>query len=160
MLLVLTLLFWLCVAPGFAADVDAWKGEWGRTVEVAKKEGQVAAYGGAEISHPDILAAFNKEYPEIKVTNVTGRAADITARILAERRAEKYLADVIASGPNAPRTLYLAKALDPIAPAMILPEVTDQSKWYGGKHWYADPENKHILIFEGSVATTGLAVNT
>ena len=160
MLLVLTLLFWLCAAPVVAAEAEGWKSEWARTVEAAKKEGQLAAYGGAEISHPDIIAAFTKEYPEIKVTNVTGRASDVTARILAERRAEKYLADVIASGPNAPRTLYLAKALDPIAPAMILREVTDQSKWYGGKHWYADPEHKHILIFEGSVATTGLAVNT
>jgi iron(III) transport system substrate-binding protein len=158
--LVLTLLFWLCAAPGFAGDAEGWKGEWGRTVEAAKKEGQLAAYGGAEIIHPDIIAAFNREYPEIKVTGVTGRAADLTARILAERRAEKYLADVTASGPGAPRTLYLAKVLDPIAPAMILPEVTDPSKWYGGKHWYADPENRYIIIFEGSVATTGLAVNT
>ncbi len=159
--LILTLFFWLCAAEALlAADVDAWKSEWGRAVEAAKKEGLLSAYGGPEISHPEIIAAFNKEYPEIKVTNVTGRASDLTTRILAERRAEKYLADVIASGPNAPRTLYLAKALDPIAPAMILPEVTDQSKWYGGKHWYADPENRHILIFEGSVSTTGVAVNT
>jgi ABC-type Fe3+ transport system substrate-binding protein len=160
-LLILPFLFWLSGArPLFAAEAEKWMNEWAKTVEAAKKEGQLAAYGGAEISHPDIIAAFNKEYPEIKVTAVTGRAPDLTARILAERRADKYLADIIASGPNAPRTLYLAKALDPIAPALILPEVTDQTKWYGGKHWYADPENKHILLFEGSVSTTGISVNT
>jgi ABC-type Fe3+ transport system substrate-binding protein len=50
--------------------------------------------------------------------------------------------------------------LDPLAPALLLPEVTDPNKWYGGKHWYADPENKYIFIFEGSVSTTGLAVNS
>jgi iron(III) transport system substrate-binding protein len=156
---ILPLLFWLATAtPPFAAD--AWNSEWAKTVESAKKEGQLTAYGGTEITHPEIIAAFNKEYPEIKITAVAGRAADLTARILAERRAEKFLPDVIASGPNAPRTLYLAKALDPIAPALILPEVTDPNKWYGGKHWYADPENKYIFIFEGSVSTTGLAVNS
>ena len=161
MLSIFVFIFWLCsVQALFAVDADGWKNEWAKTVEAAKKEGQIAAYGGAEISHPDIIAAFNKDYPEIKVITVTGRAADLTARILAERRGDKYLADIIASGPNAPRTLYVAKVLDPIAAALILPEVTDQSKWYGGKHWYADPENKHILIFEGSVATTGLSVNT
>jgi len=161
MLFILSLIFWLGTAsPLFAAETEAWKSEWAKTVEAAKKEGQLAAYGGAEISHSDIIAAFNKDFPEIKVVTVTGRAADTTARILAERRADKYLADIIASGPNAPRTLYVAKVLDPIASALILPEVADPSKWYGGKHWYADPENKHILIFEGSVATTGLSVNT
>lgn len=155
------LLFLLAPAPPlFAADGDRWKGEWAKTVEAAKKEGQVTAYGGTEITHPDIIAAFNKDYPDIRITAVAGRAADLTARILAERRAEKYIPDVIASGPNAPRTLYLAKALDPIAPALLLPEVVDATKWYGGRHWYADPENKYILLFEGSVSTTGIAVNT
>lgn len=158
---VLPFLFWLWAAQGLlAAEAEGWKGEWARTIEAAKREGRLMAYGGAEITHPDIISAFNRDYPEIQVAAVTGRAADLTARIVAERRAEKYLADVIASGPNAPRTLYLAKVLDPIAPLLILPEVTDQTKWYGARHWYADPENKHIFIFEGSVATTGLAVNT
>lgn len=156
---ILPLLFWLATAtPLFAAD--AWNSEWAKTVESAKKEGQLTAYGGTEITHPEIISAFHKEYPEIKITAVAGRAADLTARILAERRAEKFLPDVIASGPNAPRTLYLGKVLDPLAPALILPEVTDPNKWYGGKHWYADPENKYIFIFEGSVSTTGLAVNS
>ena len=74
-------------------------------------------------------------------------------RIVAERRADKYLADLTASGPNGPRMLYLNKILDPIAPTLILPEVTDPSKWYGGKHWYADPENKYIFMFEGTIVT-------
>src|SRR5689334_3025121 len=147
-------------AQAIAAEGEAWKSEWAKTVEAAKKESQLTAYGGSEITRPEILAAFNKEYPEIKVTTVGGHAADLTARLLAERRGDKYIADIIASGPNAPRSLYVAKALDPIASAFILPEVTDQSKWYGAKHWYADPENKFIFMFEGSVSTTGLSVNT
>jgi len=136
-----------------AADAPRWQQDWERVVEAAKREGQVSLYGGQEITHPDIIAAFNKEFPFIKVLSVAGRAADLMTRIVAERRADKYLADVMASGPNGPRMLYLAKALDPISSTFILPEVTDASKWYGAKHWYADPENQHIFMFEGTKDT-------
>src|SRR5438034_7621838 len=130
------------MASGMPGEPPKWKEEWQKTIEAAKKDGQLSLYGGQEITHPDILAAFNKEFPFIKVVTVTGRGGDLMARIIAERRADKYLADLMASGPNGPRMLYLGKALDPITPAFILPEVTDLSKWYGGKHWYADPENR------------------
>jgi iron(III) transport system substrate-binding protein len=151
----------LVIEPAaFAAETPRWKEEWQRVVEAAKKEAQVSLYGGQEITHPDILAAFNKEFPFIKVTTTSGRGGDLVARIVAERRADKYLADVMASGPNGPRMLYLSKSLDPIAPAFILPEVTDTSKWYGGKHWYADPENQYIFIYEGTLNSTGLSYNT
>ena len=78
----------------------------------------MSLYGGQEITHPDIIAAFNKEFPFIKVPIGAGRAADLMTRIVAERRADKYLADVMASGPNGPRMLYLNKMLDPIAPSV------------------------------------------
>ena len=143
-----------------AAEIPKWKEEWQRVVEAAKKEGQISPYGGQEITHPDIIATFNKEFPFIKVLTTSGRGGDLLARIISERRADKYLADVIATGPNGPRMLYLAKALDPITPALILPEVTDVSKWYGGKHWYADPENQYIFMFEGTLNSTALSYNT
>jgi iron(III) transport system substrate-binding protein len=144
----------------FAADAPRWQVDWQKTVEAAKREGQLSLYGGQEITHPDILAEFNKEFSFINVVTVAGRAGDLMARITAERRADRYLADVMASGPNGPRTLYLAKVLDPIAATFILPEVTDTSKWYGGKHWYADPENQFIFMFEGTIISTGLSYNT
>jgi iron(III) transport system substrate-binding protein len=157
---VITYLFTV-VSGSFAGEAaPKWKEEWQRVVEGAKKEGQLSLYGGMEITHPDILGTFNREFPFIKVTSVAGRAPDIMARITAERRAEKYLADVTASGPNGPRMLYLAKALDPIAPTFILPEVTDTSNWYGGRHWYADPENQYIFMYEGTINSTGLSYHT
>ena len=157
---------WLVVAASLflsamamAAEAPKWQAEWQKTIEAAKKEGQLSLYGGQEITHPDIVAAFNKEFPFIKVTTTSGRGGDLVARIVAERRADKYLADVMASGPNGPRMLYLGKALDPIAPAFVLPEVNDMSKWYGAKHWYADPENQYIFIYEGTLNSTGLSYN-
>jgi iron(III) transport system substrate-binding protein len=147
-------------SSAFAGEAPKWKEEWQRSIEGAKKETQLSLYGGQEVTHPEIVTAFNKEFPFIQVQTTGGRGGDLVARIIAERRAEKYLADVIATGPNGPRMLYLAKALDPIAPALILSEVTDVSKWYVGKHWYADPENQYIFIYEGTLNSTGLSYNT
>jgi hypothetical protein len=134
--------------------------EWEETLKSAKKEGQLVIYGDDEITHPDILAAFNRVYPYIKVITVAGKEVELRQRIVAERRGGKYLVDLYAGGPNTPRGFYIAKFLDPIGPALLLSEVTDTSKWYGGKHHYADPENKYLLMFEGSVASTSTAYNT
>jgi ABC-type glycerol-3-phosphate transport system substrate-binding protein len=117
------------VNGALAAQAEApWQKEWEKTLEAAKKEGQFTIYiSGYEAVLPD----FEKEYPEIKVTAVTGRGNQLGQRLLAERRAEKYLADVVSAGANPNyQQFYQAKALDPIKPALILPEVTDQTKWY------------------------------
>src|SRR5437867_3720345 len=94
-----------------------WQQEWEKTLEAAKKEGQVTIYiSGYEA----VLPHFEKEFPEIKLTAVTARGNQLGQRLLSERRAEKYLADVVSSGANPNyQQFYLAKALDPITPALI-----------------------------------------
>jgi iron(III) transport system substrate-binding protein len=78
-------------------------------------------------------------------------AAETGPRLMAERRAGKFLWDVCICGPTTPAgVLYPAKALDPIKPVLLLPEVLDQSKWWDGKHYYMDPEGSHIFVFIGS----------
>src|SRR6476661_11122637 len=91
-----------------------WKKEWEKTVEAAKKEGQVSVYiGGWEAILES--GAFQKAYPEIKVTWVGGRAGEIAKRILAERRAGKFLADVASEGLRSNyHVLHAAKSLDPL----------------------------------------------
>jgi iron(III) transport system substrate-binding protein len=50
--------------------------------------------------------------------------------------------------------------LDPLKPILILPEVLDQEKWYGGKHQYMDHEG-HVFLFVGnSQADSGAQYNT
>ena len=87
------------------------------------------------------MAAFTKEFPFIKPTTVTGRVGDLTMRILAERRSGKYLADLYSGvmGGAAFYEFYRTGVLDSIKATFILPEVTDESKWLGGKHYYVDP---------------------
>ena len=131
-----------------AAQADSWKADWDKTVEAAKKEGQLVLYGSAD--YEKLFAEFNKKYPEIKVVGVFGRGADVAKRFMAERRAEKYLADLYVNGMTTGyNVFYKAKALDPIPPLLVLPEVTDTSKWWQGKLHYVDPENQYLLNING-----------
>lgn len=141
-----------------AAAAPKWQDEWARVLEAARKEGQVVVY----ISGYDaVLQDFEKEYPDIKVTAVTGRGNQLGPRLLAERRAEKFIADVSSTGSNPNyQQFYLAKALDPIKPALILPEVTDASKWYLKKHQYSDPENQYVFNYVGSATYGAIHYNT
>jgi iron(III) transport system substrate-binding protein len=147
------LICWTSVSG--AAQLNA---EWERTVTAARKEGQVVVY----ISGYDtVLQDFEKEFPDIKVTAVTGRGNQLGPRLLAERRAEKFLADVSSTGANPNyQQYYLAKALDPIKPSLILPEVVDQSKWYLKRHQYSDPEGQYVFNYVGSATYGAINFNT
>jgi len=137
-----------------AAEVKTdWQAEWERTVQGAKKEGKLSLYlyqGEGELGA--VARLFQKKYPEIGVTTVTGRGNQLGPRIMAERRAGKFLVDAYIGGPTtAYNVFYRAKILDPVRSALILPEALDESKWWEGKHHYIDPENKYIFVFLGNV---------
>ena len=135
-----------------------WQLEWEKTLAAAKKEGQVSVYISG---YEEVLPDFQKEYPEIKVQSVTGRGSQIGQRLIAERRGEKFLADVVnAGGVTTYQQLHVAKVFDPIKPALILPEITDPSKWYEGRHHYADPENQYIFSYVGSATYGSVNYNT
>ncbi len=115
-----------------AAQADAWKADWEKSVEAAKKEGQLTLYGSPDFE--GLFGEFHKKYPEIKITGVFNRGADVAKRLMAERRADKYLADLYVNGMTTGyNVFYKAKVLDPIPPLLVLPEVTDSSKWWRGK---------------------------
>ena len=155
---VVVVLALLVAAVAHAGAARTWQDDWQRVVEAAKKEGQVVVYiSGYEAILPD----FEKEFPEIKVVAITGRGNQLGPRLLAERRAEKFIADVSSTGANPNyQQFHLAKALDPIKPALILPEVTDQSKWYLKKHQYSDPEGQYVFNYVGSATYGSISYNT
>ncbi len=106
------------ITYSFGADGATLK--WERTVAAAKKEGKLSLYlyqGDGELEA--IAQVFQKQYPEVAVTTVTGRGNQPGPRIMAERRAGKYLADVYTGGPTTPYTVYYpAKVLDPVRSAL------------------------------------------
>jgi iron(III) transport system substrate-binding protein len=145
----LPVFFFLLFAPVWRAGT-AEVNEWEKTLQAAAKEGAVTLYASDDFEI--VFRQFQKRYPQIKTTVVTGRGNQIGERIMAERRAGKYLADVYLGGSGtAYNVLYEGKTLDSIKPTFILPEVVDESKWWSGKHIYHDDEAHHILAFDGEV---------
>jgi len=127
---------------------DNWQAVWDKTLKAAEQEGQVT-YSGCG-SH-EYLGEFQRKYPKIKVESVAASCSEVISRIMAERRAEKYLTDIIRFGLTSAHTFYRAKILQPINTALILPEVKDTSKWWLKRHHYSDPEGKSLIVPAASV---------
>ncbi|HTF94259.1 MAG TPA: extracellular solute-binding protein [Verrucomicrobiae bacterium] len=135
----------------FAAEVKpSWQEEWERTVKAAEQEGQVVLYSLSETGDAIANTGFQKKFFKIKISVVTARGGEHVSRIMAERRAGKFLADLGNLGNTSPYALYQNKSLDPIASAFILPEVKDESKWWEGRQQFIDPERKFILVYVGA----------
>jgi iron(III) transport system substrate-binding protein len=133
--------------PPLLLAQSKWQAEWDKTLRAAENEGQLTLYGCC-YEYDRVIDGFKKKYPKIKVATVIGSGGELASRILAERRGEKYLLDVVGAGANTLHdALYKVNALDPIKPALILPEVLDLSKWYQGEHRYIDPEKRYIFAF-------------
>jgi len=153
-------LFALLGMTGQAWTADSGKTEWERTVEAARKEGQVNVYIGGWGAVLE-SGVFEQSYPGIKVVAVTGRGGETAKRILAERRAGKFIADVSNEGVGSNyRTLHAANSFDPIKPVLLLPEVTDESRWWQGKHRYVDPEGKFVFRYVGLPQTGNISYNS
>jgi len=139
---------------------DASRTEWEATVAAAKKEGKVVVYG---IPGVDLVKLFKEHFevtfPGIKVESVPDR--DATERIVAERRAGKFIPDVYlgAASSNEFSSLRAQGIFQPLRPFLILPEVLDESRWFEGKLWFIDKEEKYSLIYAVAVGTL-IAVNT
>jgi iron(III) transport system substrate-binding protein len=142
------------ISTSEAADVKPnWQSEWERTVQAAKKEGSLSLYlfqGEGELGA--MAQQFQKKYPEINVVVTPGRGNTFAPKVMAERRAGKYLVDAyIAGATTAYEVFYRAKILDSVRATLILPEVIDESKWWQGQHHYIDPESRYIFVYLGNV---------
>ena len=148
--------------PAHAAEVkSSAQSEWERTVEAAKKEAKLNVYLWHGSNLEKVVQLFEKKYPDIKLTTVGGRGSSFITRITSEIRAGKNLADVCICGVTSPFKIFYEqmKALEPLKPALMLPDVKDESKWWQGKQHYQDPEGKYLFIYIGSPSGTRVFYN-
>jgi iron(III) transport system substrate-binding protein len=146
----ITVFFFLSIGVKAAAQTS-WQAEWEKAVAEAKKEGQLVIYGSSD--YDTLFAEFQKKYPEIKVVSVIATGREVAQRMMTERRAGKYLADLYLDGAStAYSVLYKGKVLDPIKPVLLLPEILDPSKWWmAGRYNYSDEEGQYIFSFNGEL---------
>src|SRR5438874_1700289 len=156
----IAVLVFLAQLVSVPADAQSdWKRQWEGTVEAAKKEGEVTIYGPHNPAYQQVWTIFQKSYPEIKFSFVPGKGADHAQRIVAERRAGKYLADLLMGGSSS-FAAFAPGTLEPLKPLLILPEVTDLSAWFDGKLYFADTSNAAALIISGEIGTRRGSYNT
>ncbi len=125
----------------------SWQSRWDSTVAKAKAGGTVLVHTSANPATTQALKeAFRAKYGiNIDFMVMTGEQS--MARIQTERRAGLYLADVIIGGTST--LLQIMKpqgVLQPLEPALILPEVVDPALWRGKQMPYADQEKLSLAF--------------
>lgn len=123
-----------------------WEKEWEMTIRAAKKEGKLVFHSGNSVE--PYFHEFQKKFPEIKVNRMLTQGGSAAhERLIAERRAGVYVVDIVHLGAGSGSLLASAGALDALEPYIILPEVLDRSKWFEGRHYFADKEGKYLLKY-------------
>jgi len=150
--------FALSIPTISGAAAQGWKDNWEKAIAAGKKEGEVVLYGGYNPVYRDYVAKFEKKFGGIKINFIPGGGSQHAVRILAERQAGKYLADIVMGGASTFQT-YPKGTFDELRSYFILPEVSDKNAWFGGSLSFVDPERKFVLSAMGSVGQE-IAYNT
>jgi iron(III) transport system substrate-binding protein len=121
--------------------------EWEKVLEAAKKEGKVSLIGPVGGDRRDVLGEhFQKKYG-ITVEYWGDRGSGIGPRLSAERNAGQYLWDVAVTGTTTGLvTLIPGNMLDPMEPALILPQVKDPKQWRGGGLEFVDAGRRFLVM--------------
>jgi len=132
-----------------------WRHHWDKTLIAAKKESRVVVWGPpGELIREAMTASFKKAYPDIIIEYSGARGGEQAVRIKAERDGGVYSVDVLLSGTTTAITqMKPMRALDPIEPALILPEVVDTKHWRGNKLEFADPSTRTDMVFSTMLKT-------
>ncbi len=129
--------------------------EWDKVVEAAKKEGRVVVSipTSAEL-RKEFESGFHKAFPGIELELSVARGASNINKAVEEQNAGLRLLDLHIGGTTSIITGLLAQnLLEPVMPAMILPEVRDPKHWWGG-HLWADNAKKYIYGFTAYMTET------
>lgn len=146
----------LSLTPTSFAQSNAHsKQTWEQVLVEAKKEGRVVVWGPpGELIREAMTRGFNKAFPNIAIEYSGARGGEQATRIKAERDGGVYSVDVMLSGTTtAMNQMKPMKALDPIAPVLMLPEVTDLKNWRGNKLEFSDETTRFNLVFATMLKT-------
>ena len=126
----------------------AWQIEWEKTIDAAKKESKVVAGvpASAEL-RKSLEETFAKRFPGVEIEISTARGPTNASKIAAEHAAGVRYYDVLISGSLTPLSLLNAGILEPIEPLLILPEVKEAKRWYGG-HIFSDNAKRFLYSFQ------------
>lgn len=141
-----------------ASQADAWN----TLTAKAREEGKLVI---ATSHSPAVRQALAKAFKGAFGVDIEyiggGKGAELGRKILTERQAGLYLQDIYIGGTTTILTaLKPTGAIDPLEPALMLPEVLDKKLWIGGEQLWADRDRKIIVILLMPTAGQSSVVNT
>jgi len=148
----LTILAAVLLVNSYAAyAADGQKG-WGDILAAAKKEGKVVIMNSPDpVMKNEIIPKFREKFG-IQIEAVFGDTGTLAERVKLERGSGLNTVDVFMVGVGtALFTLQPEKMLAPLKPLLLLPEVTDGSKWKSGQLKFLDAEQQNILVLFNNV---------
>ena len=151
------------VARGSAAS--SFKQQWAELVAAAEKEGQLDGFFSHLLSRSKNARKFEKAFEsrfkiDLKM-NITGSSTQNWERVKAERGAGKNTIDIWTGGSNIALTLLRpAKAITPLKPLLINPEILDAKGWYLGKFPWVDEEKRWTAAFIATPGGSDAGINT
>lgn len=126
----------------------SWEVEWERILFLAKKEGKIVIYGTFDPSVRTMIVKTLKEKFGLDAEIVVGRGAEMARKLLSERNAGIYNADVYVGGGNTIFNEFLpANILDPLEPLIFLPDIMDTKNWFNGEILFLDKEKRALVMF-------------
>ena len=140
-----------------AAEVNA---DWQRLVAAAKKEGKVVigAPPGSDF-RVAAQAALKKRF-DLDSEFVQAPGPSLMSKIVAEKQAGAVTVDAFLIGPCTGNSLLKSDVYEPLAPAMILPEVKDPASWFGGHLWADNQSGNNLLYSFVAQMTPSIYYNT
>lgn len=127
---------------------EPWQWEWEKIQSFARKEGILTIY---TLIKPETRVALSKVFKDkfgINLEIIVGSPPEMVERILAQRRAGLFAADVYVTGPDtAWAHLKPIGALESPEKYLLLPEVMDPQVWWGGKILWMDKDRTFLQFF-------------
>ena len=140
-----------------AADAGA---DWQRVVAAAKQEGKIVIGAPPGSDFRNEAQAMLKKRFDLDSEFVQAPGPNLMSKIVAEKQAGAVTVDAFLIGPCTGNSLLKSDLFEPLAPAMILPEVKDPTKWFGGHLWADNQTGKNMLYSFVAQMTPSIYYNT
>ena len=125
---------------------DDFQAQWDALIQAAKAEGDLVwvAGGSAGRAYRPIADHFQQKFG-INVTLSQGSGTQQTERVLNEQANGQYLVDILMIGETSAQELLAQDGIVDVNPLLFHPDAIDESKWYKGKLWFTDPDQKYQI---------------
>jgi iron(III) transport system substrate-binding protein len=154
--------------PAVGASGADWEQQWNALIAAARQEGTLVVLGPPT---PELRRRLPETFQQrfgIPLEYTGQASGDFAARLLSERSAGIYSADIVISGSNSMYEVLAGRGqiengamgmLAPLRPALILPEVLDTTKYRTGKLIFMDPDDQYVYRMNNTVGRT-ITLNT